>query len=92
MNNETPSPETPECSSGEKDVYTFQPFKLCLEYKTDVKKAVKYPNNFPMPRSGHRIVCNNQYIISYGGKFNSNTLLLHGLQYTHKTFIQGNNQ
>lgn len=51
----------------EENMYTFQPLKMCLEYKSDVKKALKTPNEFPMPRSGHRIVCNSQYVISYGG-------------------------
>uniref|UniRef100_A0A8D8W8E5 Kelch domain-containing protein 10 homolog n=1 Tax=Cacopsylla melanoneura TaxID=428564 RepID=A0A8D8W8E5_9HEMI len=69
MNNDSNSSEQNDIKSNStsEDVYKFQPFKLCLEYKTDIKKAVKYPNNFPMPRSGHRIVCNSRYIISYGG-------------------------
>ncbi|KAL1449242.1 hypothetical protein WDU94_000456, partial [Cyamophila willieti] len=69
MNHDSNSSEPNEVKSNNtyEDVYRFQPFKLSLEYKTDIKKAVKYPNNFPMPRSGHRIVCNSGYIISYGG-------------------------
>lgn len=59
---------SPQEQEPEEDLYKFQPLKMCLEYKSDLKKALKYPINFPMPRSGHRIVCNSQHVISYGGK------------------------
>ncbi|KAI5709293.1 hypothetical protein M8J76_014743 [Diaphorina citri] len=67
FNHDTPLEPSGGETSTKEDVYTFQPLKMCLEYKSDVKKAMKYPNKFPMPRSGHRIVCNSQYVISYGG-------------------------
>lgn len=42
-------------------MYKFKPF----EFK--VLKKNHNPHQRPLPRSGHRVVCNNTYLYSYGG-------------------------
>lgn len=46
--------------------YKFKPFQF-----TVLKKNLD-PQQHPLARSGHRVVCNNAYLFSYGG-FNPQT-------------------
>lgn len=50
-------------------MYKFKPFEFTVLEKS------QDPNKNPLPRSGHRIVCNNSYLFSYGG-FNPQTVFV----------------
>lgn len=47
-------------------IYKFKPFQFT------VLKKNNDPLKRPLARSGHRVVCNNSYLFSYGG-FNPQT-------------------
>lgn len=50
--------------------YKFKPFEFT------VLKNNHNPSQLPLARSGHRVVCNNAYLFSYGG-FNPQTNVRH---------------
>lgn len=53
-------------------MYTFRPYELVkVNYKCYKGIFDKGINNYPRPRSGHRIVCNDSDLYCFGG-FNPN--------------------
>lgn len=75
-------------SNGTLPLYKFKPFQFT------VLKKNHDPLQRPLARSGHRVVCNNAYLFSYGG-FNPQTsvrqyflLLILLFVLKHKVFKQ----